>query len=64
MGLAEAIKATSAHELTDLTAFIVSECEMCTQDADGTMVDIKDEDVVAAFMAWAQMHQRERPKGE
>ncbi|WP_299280410.1 hypothetical protein [uncultured Tateyamaria sp.] len=55
MSLAEAITQSSAHDLADLTAFIVSECEMCTQDADGAMVDINNDDVIAAFKAWADM---------
>ena len=63
MGLAETIKATSAHDLADLTAFIVAECEMCTQDADGRMVDIQNSDVIAAFKAWAQMHLNDDTRG-
>ncbi|WP_299148639.1 hypothetical protein [uncultured Tateyamaria sp.] len=53
MGLADAISGSSEHDLADLTAFIVAECEMCTQDADGSRVDIDNDDVIAAFKAWA-----------
>jgi hypothetical protein len=56
MGLAGAIKTANAHDLADLTAFVVSECEMVTQDADGRMIDIKNDDVVTAIKAWADMY--------
>jgi len=54
--LSVAVREASAHDLEDLTAYVVAECEMVTQDADGNMVDIDPKDVIAALKAWAQMH--------
>lgn len=64
MKLAETIKTANAHDLADLTAFVVAECEMVTQDADGKMIDIKNEDVVGAIKAWAYMHLNDGRQGE
>jgi len=64
MGLAETIKSTSAYDLQDLTAFIVSECEMVTQDTDGKMIDIDNDDVVRAMQAWAYMNLTQAQQGD
>ncbi|WP_299625622.1 hypothetical protein [uncultured Tateyamaria sp.] len=64
MKLADAIKTTSAHDLADLTAFVVSECEMVTQDTDGKMVDINNDDVVRAIKAWAYMNLNDGKQGD
>lgn len=64
MSIAEAIKASSAHDLADLTAFIVSECEMVTQDTDGNMIDIDNDDVVKAIQAWSYMHLYDSTQGD
>ena len=55
--LAQAIAHASHHDLVDLAAFVVAECEMCTQTEDGEMIDIEDKDVIAAFKSWADMHE-------
>ena len=62
--LADAIQTTSRHDLEDLTAFVVAECEMCTQDADGKMIDIDNANVIAALKAWANMHLNDGSQGE
>ena len=64
MSIAEAIKTASNHDLADLTAFIVAECEMVTQDTEGVMVDINNDDVVKAVQAWAYMHLYDGTQGE
>ncbi|MEL6620950.1 MAG: hypothetical protein AAFY39_07180 [Pseudomonadota bacterium] len=55
--LAQAIRDSSRHDLVDLAAFIVAECEMCTQTKDGEMIDIENDDVIAALKSWADMHE-------
>ncbi|WP_420013713.1 hypothetical protein [Tateyamaria sp.] len=64
MKLADAIKTASAHDLADLTAFVVAECEMVTQDADGKMIDIENDDVVRAIKAWAYMNLNDGKQGD
>jgi hypothetical protein len=64
MSIAAAIKTATEHDLLDLTAFIVSECEMVTQDTDGKMVDIETKDVVGAIKAWAYMNSHDGKQGE
>ena len=64
MSIADAIKISNVHDLSDLTAFIVSECEMVTQDSDGNMIDIKHDDVVKAMQAWAYMHLNDGTQGD
>ena len=64
MTLAETIKTASDHDLQDLTAFVVSECEMVTQDAEGKMIDIKNHDVTRAIRAWASMHHNAARQGD
>jgi len=54
--LSVAVREASAHDLEDLTAYVVAECEMVTQDTEGNMVDIDPKDVIAALKAWARMH--------
>ncbi|MEL6451084.1 MAG: hypothetical protein AAFQ19_07470 [Pseudomonadota bacterium] len=62
--LSTAIREASQSDLADMTAFIVSECEMCTQDADGNMIDLVQSDVIAAFRAWSDMHRTVGTWGE
>lgn len=64
MRIAEAIKHSNAHDLADLTAFIVAECEMVTQDTDGNMVDIDNKDVIKAIQAWAYMQLNDGTQGD
>ncbi|WP_223423362.1 hypothetical protein [Tateyamaria pelophila] len=64
MSIAQAIKKSNARDLADLTAFIVSECEMVTQDTDGNMIDIKNADVIKAIQAWAYMHLNDGTPGD
>lgn len=64
MSIADAIKISNVHDLVDLTAFIVSECEMVTQDSDGNMIDIDNNDVIKAMQAWAYMHLNDGTQGD
>ena len=64
MSIASAIKSSSPHDLLDLTAFVVAECEMVTQDTDGKMIDIKTDDVVKAIQAWAYMKLNDGTQGD
>jgi len=61
--LSVAVTDASHHDLADMTAFIVAECEMCTQDAEGNMAEVNPEEVIIALKAWAQMHLRDSHKG-
>ncbi|MEO9573916.1 MAG: hypothetical protein ABJ263_14460 [Tateyamaria sp.] len=61
--LSVAVSDATHHDLADMTAFIVAECEMCTQDTEGNMIDINPDEVIVALKAWAQMHRREAQKG-
>ena len=54
--LSVAVRQASAHDLEDMSAFIVAECEMVTQDTEGNMVDIDPNDVIEALKSWARMH--------
>lgn len=64
MSIAEAIKSSSTHDLADLTAFIVSECEMVTQGPDGQMIEINNDEVIKAIQAWAYMHLYDSTQGD
>ncbi|MEP1198556.1 hypothetical protein [Tateyamaria sp.] len=61
--LSVAVSDASHHDLADMTTFIVAECEMCTQDTEGNMIDINVDEVIVALKAWAQMHRRDSHKG-
>jgi len=62
--LAQAIADASHHDMQDMSAFIVAECEMVTQDGEGDMVDIDHEELIKAFKAWAYMHTNEGGQGD
>ncbi len=64
MKLADMINTANDHDLADLTAFVVAECEMVTQDPAGKMIDIKNDDVIRAIKAWAYMHLNEPKQGD
>ncbi len=64
MSIADAITRCSHHDLADLTAFVVAECEMVTQDTDGNMININDADVIKAIQAWAYMKLNDGTQGE
>lgn len=64
MSIADAITRCSHHDLADLTSFVVAECEMMTQDADGNMIDIDNADVIKAIQAWAYMKLNDGTQGD
>ena len=54
--LAQAVYQAPRHDLEDMAAFVVAECEMVTLSANGETTAIDNDDVISALKAWAEMH--------